>query len=1095
MALPRSVMVWCCVLIVVAAGCVKEKPPSGTTPTSTTGNVSPNTAPSGPGFDPVTWDEPTPPRADRMTVSLVDEWTLKVVGTAGAVEGSTNVLVGELGTGRGVLARSNADGSFQAQLVGAEGGTVMVGTIDGSALGFTRPGTRLSDRVHQILHAQPSTYLRVPFTPVPDLQPGERALAATSHFPDSAPWRFSGAAKDDGASIHLRGDLIIKSAADVDPIEIRSFLSRVFDEGGAPIPEQGAYATSAFTASGLPLEGETKLRNPTTTSLFCTPNRINPTDVACSVDLAVPTNSIRDGGYVLRIFIPHGPLPADAMSPPPDLLGRGMRNYQLYDGVPLTLFARGLEAPMRPATLLFVDAPSAGTRGVQAVGDDATWGWTNRVLWQPSRHIMPRTDATGRPIPYTFEPYLPQVYLADRDSPGPPLIDLVTPGGEWNVVITAPDGSSTRLGPAPFQEIVSRTATSYDGRVLNHGGGNINGVPRLATLRDEFHHAFDADGVHKVVVSGTIDDASGNEYAFSGTYDVLVAEPMDVDFGTLPGTPLSVLEPINRALQFHPPVPAQVSYRLRAWTGSDADLSYDTTTTGAASRFGWFHDGPHHPSTMIAEPGEYRVDIEADYTDPSGRMWAGAWTFGGVITDGMLDVHGRRGIDLMFQDEERFTRAETGLAAGGNHFNFPYHTGDVAWQTEGDSMEIRLTVADPDNEIGPYFTDRVTNVEKIDPADEQSIHEGPASTIPSRFSEGQGALYRTTASGEDTRFGDEPDRFGYTYGTVERPGIRVREAAKEDLIPNGYWRFGEMYTLQPGMGPQGDAPNDYKFLFGGAVMRVPGDNFLRVGGYSALWIEIGDGDPRGSRINSAFAPDAGPLFEVGGKDVFAFFEPTGVRPGSLLVEGDTADFGGYVVPLGAQQPRIKVTSPSGKLHSTSTGVTSNPYGHLHLPSLNFPVDEPGIWTVDVNVTACPPLRDPDWPCRYGGLNDGSTSYTFYVASKDAEPLGVSVPTFLEANKPLLAQSVDATSDGHATAWMPGWLLDSRPVAESEPILRYEPSRFGAKLPNFDWARPGDPTLRSGYPDEQVTFTALAKDGDGTWRGLAVDTWGARVLTR
>jgi hypothetical protein len=1091
-AVAFALRVWAVLLLLLVSGCTDPSSPTPS-PTATAPATSSAPIPSGPAFDAVLWAEPDPPRADKIAAVPVGEWQVHVTGQAGSVRPNANVAVSELGAGRGTIVRSNSEGGFDATVTGAEGGTIMVGTLsDAALLGAGFLNVPLKDRLHQVVHAEPSTYVRVPFQPPADLGASERAFAATSHFPDSAPWKIKGATQEDANGIHLRGTLLIKTMNELEAIETIGFLSRVFDEDGAPIPEQGAYATSALTPSGLPLEGETKLRDPTATRQLCTPRRETPTSLRCDVDLVVPKTDLPGGGYVLRLFIPHGPLQEDLASPPADLLGRGMRNYQLYEGVPLAFFDWAASDP-RPAALLLVDAPAQGARGVQALEDIGTWGWTNRILWQPARHILPRTDATGAVIPYTLEPYLPQVQLADRDSPGPPLLDLVTPGGSWTVTIEPPEGAAQTIGPATFQEIVSRTATRTDGHMLNEGGGGVSGVARLATLDDAFAYSFTQDGLHRIRTEGHILDIAGNTHQFQGTYEVLVAEPMDLDLGTLPGTPLVVGEPINRAIQVHPPVPAEITYRLRAWTGPDARPSHDTTTTGTASRFGWFHDQAHHPSTKIEESGEYRVDIEASYTDPSGRLWAASVSFGGVIVDpaDALEVHGRRGIDLQEQDLERFRRSQTGIRAGGNHFNFPYHAGDVAWQTKDDSMEVRLTVGDPDGSVARWFTDRSEEVRKIDPADDRSRDVSPASTVATRFANGQGALYRTTANGWDPRLGAAVDRHAYFYGTVERPGVRVREAAKEDMIPNGYWRFGETYSLQPGMGPQGDLPNDYKFLFGGAVLRVPGDDVARTGGYAALWVEIDGTDTLGSRVDSPFAPGATSILKVPGKEIRAFYEPTGIRPGSLLVEGDMADLGGYLVPLGVQTMFVNVTSPGGTARSFT--VESNPFGHLHDTRLNFVVDEPGLWRVDLHVRACPPAGDAAWPCVDGGLNDGAGEFVFYVASRDASAIDVAAPAFLLSGGTLDLASDLAASGGHATSWMPGWLIDARSLSATDPVIRYRPQEAAAKLPNFDMARSGSPTFRSGYPDEQVTFTALVPMPDGSWRGVALDTWGARVL--
>jgi hypothetical protein len=321
---------------------------------------------------------------------------------------------------------------------------------------------------------------------------------------------------------------------------------------------------------------------------------------------------------------------------------------------------------------------------------------------------------------------------------------------------------------------------------------------------------------------------------------------------------------------------------------------------------------------------------------------------------------------------------------------------------------------------------------------------------------------------------------------VEKPGVRVREDVREDFYLRPYWRFDDPYALQPGMGPDGDRPNDYKFLFAGAVVRDPSQGVARTGAYASLWIDRPAGDLAASRVGSAFDPQAPPLFSFPSGPVRAFYDPTGTRPGSLLVQGDVADFGGYVMPLGPQKLWINVTSPAGKVRSFAT--QANAWGFVHDPALNFVVGEPGVWHADVHVLACPPAADAAWPCQGGAMDDGTTGYAFYVASPGVAPLRVRAPAWLPAGGDMQLPAPEALAGGHATAWMPGWTLDARSVGPDAPVVGYHPQQIAARVPNFDpqgW--------KPGAPADRVAFTAVAKDADGAWRGLALDAWGARVL--
>ncbi len=1093
-------------LVLLLAGCSAPSSPSPTTSTppatttlpSPTGATTPSTPtattaatptpstpapppppPAGAAFEVAGYNEPAPPREDLISATPTGPWTLRVAGAAGAVPGGARVYASDLGMGRAALGRAAADGSFSLDVTGGEGADVQVATLPEQL----PPGERIADQVTGVLHTRGSAYVRAAHAPV-TLAAGEREAVATGHSPPDLGWRFAGAVADEGATVRVRGTLRIQSSADLPTVPVHARLARAFDAQGSPTPLMDAFATATRTPAGFPLERMTQGADPTLSDPeLCKPVREDASTLRCDVDVRAKAAGLPAGGWAVKLLVPvDGP-----RAPPNEVVETSARQYVIEDGVPLSILPRGLAAPMRLATLLLVDQLGQTDRGVQA--DEDAWGWTNAIAWQAPLHVTPRTDATGAPIRYLLDPYLPQVLLTDRDGAAPRLLRPVLPGGSWSVAITDPSGATTTLGPAPFATLVSRTATTAEGGMIDNGGDHVDGVARLATADDgAFLHAFAKDGLHTIRVTGEVRDDQGNAYALSGTYRVLVAEPLDLDLGMLPGTPLETGQYVDRAVQVHPPMPAHVTYRFREWTGPDAALTVDSTTEADASEFGWVHPHAGQP-VRPTQPGEYRVDVYANHTDASGRLWAAAWSFGGVVADptGGVELHGRPGIDLSAQDKTRFERRDTGIPVGGDHLNFPYFAGDVAWETDDDAMKVALTAADPANAFAPLLEAKAQGVTGIT----LPQSDGPETpgfgqdVVAPRYQSGIGPLFSATASGADVHVGGTLQRTAYAYATVEKPGVRVRESAREDLVPRAYWRFGEdTYALQPGMGPQGDAPNDYKLLFGGAVVRAPDAGASFTGAYSALWIDVPQGDAKGTRVDSPFDPAATPLFRIGGHDVRAFYDPTGTRPGSLLVAGDTADFGGYLVPLGPQRLYLNVTSPSGKVRAFAT--QANAWGHVHDPALNFVVDEPGVWRVEARVVACPPARDAAWPCLEGGLDEGQPDYVFYVADAGASRLSPPAPAFLPQGGDMALGA--APAEGHATAWMPGWALGSRATTPGGPLVSYHPAQLAQEFPNFEMGG-----WRDGEPVDQVTFTAVAKGDDGKWHGLAMDAWGARVL--
>ena len=86
----------------------------------------------------------------------------------------------------------------------------------------------------------------------------------------------------------------------------------------------------------------------------------------------------------------------------------------------------------------------------------------------------------------------------------------------------------------------------------------------------------------------------------------------------------------------------------------------------------------------------------------------------------------------------------------------------------------------------------------------------------------------------------------------------MREIISDDDNGTAYWRYGELYGLQPGMGAAGDLAGDFKFEFGGAVYR---DGVHAVRGYG---IEIegprlraGGNQATGSQRRILTIPSAG----------------------------------------------------------------------------------------------------------------------------------------------------------------------------------------------------------------------------------------------
>ena len=122
--------------------------------------------------------------------------------------------------------------------------------------------------------------------------------------------------------------------------------------------------------------------------------------------------------------------------------------------------------------LLLLDTLSNGSRGIVAVEDADRFGVAQRILTSSDTFVIPRLSAaSGQPLTYRLEPFVPTVGLSDRDIPSPPRIPFRFPSGHLTVTIRQPDGTETVLGPAPFVQSRSKSLVDEDGILLDNGAG------------------------------------------------------------------------------------------------------------------------------------------------------------------------------------------------------------------------------------------------------------------------------------------------------------------------------------------------------------------------------------------------------------------------------------------------------------------------------------------------------------------------------------------------------------------------------------------------------------------------------------------------
>jgi hypothetical protein len=762
--------------------------------------------------------------------------------------------------------------------------------------------------------------------------------------------------------------------------------------------------------------------------------------------------------------------------------------------------------------MLLADTISNATRGTSpllAGGGQLA----NRRIYQAGTFFVPRSDPRSD-VPYTYrlEPFVPPVSTSDHSLPYEPSIPFAFPSGQLHVTVQKPDGSVDDLGTAPFVQSTSRTPVMLNGDHYEGCSGSVGDVYQLITNSGQFDYQFNQYGTHLVTMTGTIEDIWGNTYTGGGTYQVVVGREIHIHPGAVPGTPFQVGNVLAPTLRLSPAVPADVNIRLRLYRNSDPTDVLDQTITGRANRFGYFHPHPQplslegrgeqspsppwgegwdegQASFIFDSPGEYRVDVTAIYTDTDGVVWVGSQSWGNVVeTPGTrLVAHGRRGIDQSYTRTQWFVRSLTGVDDG--HINYPFASGDVVWATDDDGSAARVTFYDPDGTVTQALRERA--------ALSYPPHDGPGD-IENRITMGETPLFSVAAGPSDPAYTLNPvEQWGYTYRVAQRPGMSVHQQVTEDSAHAPIWRFGNRHSSQVGMGMDGERPNDFKWQFGGVVLRDLVEGWSQYAIYGSLWVELRANDPVGSRVMPPFqgaagGPSGGPLLTVKGEAIDLFIEPTGVKPGAILEVGDVFAFAGQVAPPLASWVDVVVTSPSEVVHEIHG--RANKIGYFYDPSADFTLDEPGVWTVDVTVThdgmtSAGPV-DPPYPTG-GVLGTESGRYELYVVDS-AEPwatVHLPKPGWMKLEndwnvKPMriLVPVPEGWTDLslHYTIAMPGWVLES---GELSPTLgyflfEYDPETLQETFPNIDLRRRQG--WSPGLSDEVfISFVVSGNDGGRT----------------
>ena len=1043
-----------------------------------------------------------PPKATLISISSpTADGEVTLTGAAGAVTPGSTVFLATLDTGHFTTAQATDEGSFTATLFAPAGTSILVKAdpLGANVARFLYLLLETDLAAEQELSALPGTILRVADPSGAGIPTG--GAGRTHHEALSLPaWTFRGSINTQtlapGDPLRVHGTVRVDSPAlqGVDALQVHTYLQleRLSAADGSSLFRRSILASSFLTPTGLPIE-----REPLWVDWGLGQEgplvKMAATRAEAGVDLTLSLPPDLPAGYYrpyLAFDFPDMP----REHPPSRLVTRFVQGSPR--DILLPIIKVGSPTPPRLDWVLLLDTLSNGSRGVVAVEDADRFGVAQRILTPSETFVTPRWDAaSGQPLTYRLEPFVPAVSFVSNSFGGTPTVPRIPfrfPSGSLTVRIRQPDGTERVLGSAPFVQSRLKSLVDNEGSLLDVGGGHLSDAYQLTTLDPRFEVTFVQDGLHVITVEGTIEDIWGHTWSGGGTYDVHVGRVLALDTAVLPGTHFEVGDGFNPGLVISPPLTAEVEVRLRHLPHSDVSQLQERVIRGRTNRFGYFQ--PAGNSFMFEQPGEYRIDIMAHGEDAQGQLWIGSRTWGGVVApvNPTIAAHGRRGVDE--QDTigpQWFSRDRIDPSIiEASHIPFPFQSGDITWVEERLSSLPLVTFHDPSRQLTALLQQR---------ADQVPLGLG-AGSFAERVVVGEAPLFSSRPDGIDPHIDStKVDLYAYSYRSVQRPLIRVREEIGEEAIPAPYWRFDDQYANQIGVGQHGDLPGEFKFQYGAAVLHGSALDQAHYAIYGSLFVLVPDDDPDGTRTFPPFqgnggGPSGGPLFTLKGEEIDLFIHLTGVRPGSVLETGNTFALVGAIGPTLPAQVTYTVTAPDGSQRRFSGWA--NEIGYYYEPDDNFVVDQPGRYTVDLQVTydGSTSAGQVTAPFPQGHvLGTARGRFSVYVVSPHSPPLTVDMPRhdFLTAPADFTvtanAPAGLTLTEGHMTALMPGVVLEDGPLPVSGNGLTYEydPVGLAAGVPILDVERNGVPVAA-----DVVTVCLFGQGTDSEGQ----PSYAARVVT-
>jgi hypothetical protein len=950
----------------------------------------------------------------------------------------------------------------------------------------------------------PGVIMQIPFESRED----DRTPVATGFCCDhlASPWIFEGSFSTDrvqpGDRFTVEGRVTFFSdrpnAPSAGSLEIHAvYLS---DEAGRQVGVADEFISALLTPTGLAIErtwGSQPL-GPLVEVPLTWQKEGSIWTASVNGEAEVPAN-FREGRYILLAWVYKGQIESE--SPISELNDR--LAGRCCNGERLAILEVDDPMPTRLAATLLADTLSEGSRGgIIAQEDNGMFNFSTRTVTHHNP-VITRLDAFGTPWSYDLGPFLPMVGGVDRGGfPGLlPAINFDFTSGELSIRIQRPDGEIDSIGPSLITRMGTDTPRTPWFDNVSRDGGSLGEVPQLLGEGDAFAYQFPMNGDYIITIDGQINNLIGNEYEISGTYAVTVADVLDIEPALLPGTPFEVGDSMPISLYVMPGLPAEVVYKVTTYY-PEGEMDVEEYR-GTANSFGWWDgDGQSH---LFGKPGEYLVEVEARF-EGGDDLWVGRMTFGGVIAspNPAIAMHGRRGPDNQtylvpvwsFDTDYDYDDIQ------GRHFNLPYFSGDILWGTPfTEYLDPALRLAASDAAIVH------SSIQILDPTNELAQkalaqvrkfggYEDPISLAD--LERGDQIPLITSADPSWWNVGihpDEIDFWAYRYHAVERPGVRVREIVMGSDVEASYWRFDDAYHLQSGNGIEGDLPGDFKFIYGGAVLRDENTGDGEYAIYGSGWVHTEYDDPLGGRVMPPFqgaagGPSGGPLFTIFGKPIDMFFVPLAVRPGMVLELGDTFRMAGPIMPTLPSKVEYAVIAPDGTRRSLD-GV-ANAVGYYYQPDDDFTLDQTGEWIVDLTVyhdgmTSAGPVEEP-YPTG-GPLTPDLHTFSFFVVESAADRLPVHTDLagldfqswHYEVNSAVWQMSLPVGFEPdriHMLATIPGIVLASEelPVQFGHVEWTLDGAALNRLVHNLDYLQ--------GLADT-ITVTFFGQDGEQLFAGSLV----------